>query len=163
MNLQALRARAFRARSNERGFVILPMLGMVAVIAMVAVAGYGIFRYINNSFTVRIEQTNLTAIVTGAKSLKSSGSYANVDNSALQRIQAFGSMTGSAVGGTVRNRWNGTVEVTGTASQLTVVYNNVPSSVCDQFVIGAMESGEFADPAPTCNEDEATDLTFVAY
>lgn len=139
------------------------MLGAVAVIAAVALAGYGIFRYINNSFTIRIENTNLVAIVTGAKSLKSGGSYANVDNAALQRIQAFGSMTGAASGGTVRNRWNGTVEVTGTASQLDIVYNGVPESVCDQFVIAAMESGEFADPAPTCNEGAVSNLTFVAY
>lgn len=158
-----LRLTTTHASPTQRGFVIGPMLGMIAIVLIASLATYGIFRYISNSFTVTIENTNLLAIVSGAKSLKSGGSYANVDTAALQRIDAFGSMTGAAPGGTVRNKWNGTVEVTGTASQLSIDYNGVPASACERFVVVAMESGEFAEPAPTCADDADSDLTFVAY
>lgn len=154
---------ATQRSTREHGFVIGPLLGLVAVMLIVAMAGYGIFRYISNSFTVTIENTNLMAIVSGAKSLKSAGSYASVDNAALQRIQAFGSMTGAAPGGTVRNRWNGTVVVTGAADGLTIAYNGVPSAACERFVVAAMESGEFAEPAPVCGDDGTSDVTFTAY
>ncbi|AEC18865.1 hypothetical protein PT7_0325 [Pusillimonas sp. T7-7] len=126
-------------------------------------AGYGIYQYINSGTNVTVESTNLMMVTSGAKSLKSGGSYANVDNPALQRIKAFGNMTGSAPGGTVRHGWGGTVVVTGTASQLEIAYNAVPSDACDRFVVTAMNTGEFVEPAPTCSDTGASDLTFVAY
>lgn len=150
-------------RDKQRGFYIAPALATVVIVGLISVAVYGIFRYINDSFTVTIENKNLMSIVSGARSLKQAGSYVNVDNPALQRIQAFGNMTGSATGGTVRNRWGGTVDVTGTASELQIQYNGVPANACQRFLISAADSGEFATPLPTCNDTGTTDLTFVVY
>lgn len=148
---------------KERGGSVISMLAWLAIVGVIGASIWGMYRYVNKAATVRVELTNLTSIVSGARQLKSAGSYANVDNAALQRIQAFGNMTGSGVGGTVRHAWNGTVEVTGSASALTIKYNGVPESVCDQFVIGAMGTGDFSEPGPTCNESGNTDLTFTAY
>lgn len=148
---------------RQRGIWLSPGLLAFAIIAAISVAAFGIYSYLNSSTSVQVEGTNLVMITSGAKSLKSGGSYANVDNAALQRIKAFGNMTGAAPGGTVRNGWNGTVVVTGTASDLTIAYNSVPVASCDLFVTAAMETGEFAEPAPTCSNDEPSNLTFTAY
>lgn len=150
-------------KQRQRGFFISPALGGVILIALIAVAVFGLFRYLNNSSVMYIENNNLMAMVNGARQLKIGGSYANVDNAALQRIQAFGSMTGSAPGGTVRNSWNGTVVVTGSANQLQIQYNGVPESACDGFLARAANSGEFAQPLPTCSASGNSDLTFVVY
>ena len=149
--------------NRQRGFFVAPLLISVAVVLALAGAAYGIYQYASNVYTTNIENSNLMSIVSAAKSLKSGGSYTSVDNAALQRIKAFGGMTGAAVGGTVRNRWNGTVVVTGTASQLEIVYNGVPTSACDRFLTMATNSGEFAAPLPTCSATAASDLTFIAY
>ncbi len=147
----------------QRGMFTMGAMGSVALVALALAATYGIYRYITNSYSVMIESTNLISIVGGAKSLKSNGSYAAVDNAALQRIRAFGNMTGAQPGGTVRNRWSGTVVVTGTASQLEIQYNDVPDSACDRFLARATDSGEFAAPLPTCAATGDSDLTFIAY
>lgn len=150
-------------RRKQRGFFIGPALGSIIIVIIVSAFAFGIYRYISNSYSVLIENTNLMSIVSAAKSLKSGGSYADVDNAALQRMRTFGSMTGAAPGGTVRHRWNGTVVVTGTTSQLEIQYNDVPASACEQLLARATESGEFAAPLPTCNASGDSDLTFVAY
>ncbi len=150
-------------QSLQRGFYIGPAIATIFIVLVVSLASYGIFQYIKNTYTVYIENTNLMAVVSGAKSLKTGGSYANVDNAALQRIKAFGSMTGSSPGGTVRNSWDGTVVVSGTVSQLSIQYNGVAASACDSFLAKAASTGEFAAPLPTCNESTAADLTFIAY
>jgi len=149
--------------NTQRGMFTMGAMGSVALIVLALAATYGIYRYITNSYSVMIESTNLMSIVSGAKSLKTNGSYASVDNAALQRIRAFGNMTGGQTGGTVRNRWSGTVVVSGTASQLEIQYNDVPASACDRFLARATDSGEFATPLPTCAESGNSDLTFIAY
>ncbi|SHI11511.1 type 4 pilus major pilin [Pollutimonas bauzanensis] len=151
-------------RKFQRGFYIGPALGTIAIVVLVSLFVYGVFQYISASLRGTIESNNLMAIVSGAKSLKSGGSYANVDNAVLQRIKAFGNMTGSTPGGTVRNGWGGTVVVTGSASQLEIRYSGVPTSACERFLASAKDSGEFAaDSLPTCSESDASDLTFIAY
>ena len=147
----------------QRGMFSLGALGSVALVALALAATYGIYRYISNSYSVTVESTHLMSIVSGAKSLKANGSYASVDNAALQRIRAFGNMTGAQIGGTVRHGWSGTVVVTGTASQLEIEYNDVPDTACDRFLSRATDSGEFAAPLPTCSATGNSDLTFIAY
>ena len=73
----------------QRGMFTMGAMGSVALIVLALAATYGIYRYITNSYSVMIESTNLMSIVSGAKSLKTNGSYASVDNAALQRIRAF--------------------------------------------------------------------------
>lgn len=151
------------SKLKQGGFFISPALAAIVLVAAISIAVFGIFRYLNNSTSMYVENNNLMTIVNGARQLKSGGSYANVNNAALQRIQAFGSMTGSTPGGTVRNGWNGTVVVNGSASELQIQYNGVPESACDGFLARAKDSGEFASPLPTCSTTGSSDLTFIAY
>ena len=154
---------ASQTKNRQRGMSVSSVMFGLIIVAALTLALWGYFKYMKSGTSVQIETNNLMMIVSGSKSLKSGGSYANVDNAALQRMQAFGSMTGGDPGGTVRNGWNGTVVVTGTASQLQIAYNGVPTSACDRLVATAMASGEFAEPAPSCSDAAASDLNFVAY
>ena len=163
MNLLRLILNRKTTVNTQRGMFTLPAMGSIALVALALAATYGIYRYITNSYSVTIESTNLMSIVSGAKSLKTNGSYASVDNAALQRIRAFGNMTGGQSGGTVRNGWSGTVVVSGTASQLEIQYNGIPDTACDRFLARATDSGEFAAPLPTCAATGNSDLTFIAY
>lgn len=147
----------------QRGFWIGPMVGSILVFIVVSGIIYGIVRSSRGSVDTILESKSLLSVVSGARMLKSGGSFAAVDNTALQRVNAFGNMTGSAAGGTVRNGWGGTVVVTGTTSQLEVQWNAVPAKACDAFLASAKESGEFATPLPTCAESGDSDLTFIAY
>lgn len=153
-----------KPRANtQRGMFTMGALGSVALVILAVAATYGIYRYITNSYSVMIESSNLMSIVSGAKSLKTNGSYASVDNETLQRIRAFNNMTGGQIGGTVRNHWSGTVVVSGTTSQLEIQYNGIPDTACDRLLARATDSGEFATPLPTCAESGDSDLTFIAY
>ncbi|WP_019939855.1 type 4 pilus major pilin [Bordetella sp. FB-8] len=151
-------------RHNERGFFIGPALGAVAVVLLTFVVVWGIYRFINNQLSIYIESNNLQAIVQGADSLSQGGSYANVSNTTLQTIQAFGNMTGAAVGGTVMNKWGGAVTVTGSASNVLIEYDNVPAYACQGFLNRAADSNKFDSASmPTCNSSGTSNLTFTHY
>ncbi|TFL14080.1 hypothetical protein CSC67_07900 [Pusillimonas caeni] len=150
-------------KQRERGMSVSSVMFGLIIVAAISLALWGYFKYMKSGTSVQIETNNLMMIASASKSLKSGGSYASVNNAALQRMQAFGSMTGADPGGTVRNGWNGTVVVTGTASELQIAYNGVPTSACDRFVTAAMATGEFAEPVPSCSNAGASDLSFVAY
>ena len=62
--------------NTQRGMFTMGAMGSVALVALALAATYGIYRYITNSYSVMIESTNLMSIVSGAKSLKTNGSYA---------------------------------------------------------------------------------------
>lgn len=151
-------------RQSERGFFIGPALGAVAVVLITFVVVWGIYRFINNQLSVYIESNNLQAMVQGADSLAQGGSFANVNNTALQTIQAFGNMTGAAVGGTVMNKWGGPVVATGSASNVTFEYDNVPAYACQGFLNRAIESNKFDSASmPTCNNGGTSNLVFTHF
>ncbi|WP_454688241.1 type 4 pilus major pilin [Achromobacter aloeverae] len=148
--------------ARQRGFNLTGILPYLVVAGILALAIWGIFRFAMGTAQYQIEGRNATSIVTAARSLKVGGSYANVDNAAVQRVKGFGNMTGSASGGTVKNGWGGTVVVSGTVDTLTLQYNGVPEDACDRFIASMTDSGMFTDPLPTCNTSGSSDLSFTA-
>ncbi|WP_081627092.1 type 4 pilus major pilin [Bordetella sp. FB-8] len=153
-----------KALHAQRGFWIGPALGTLAVVLVLVVFGSGIFRFLSNQYTIYTEFNNLKSVVTGADALELGGSYASVNNAALQTSEAFGNMTGAAVGGTVINKWGGPVTVTGTASNVQITWGAVPPSACSGFLARAADSKLFDTASmPTCNGTGNTDLTFTHY
>lgn len=159
--MKIMNQKFFRAQG---GFWIGPALGTLAVVLALVVFGSGIFRFLSNQYTIYTEVNNLKSVVAGADSLEQGGSFATVNNAALQKAEAFGNMTGAAVGGTVINKWGGAVTVTGTASNVQITWGAVPPNACSGFLTRASDSKLFdAASMPTCNGTSNTDLTFTHY
>lgn len=161
LHLETAIPRKLRRRRGAGGLGDV-LLGIV-IVAVAYGASLGLNRTAGGMSDTQIEAQNLTGIVASVRSLRENGSYAGIDNAAIQRIQGFGNMIGSAVGGTVRNRWNGLVTVSGTASDFSVTTADVPASACPKLLIAAKESGDFVTPYPTCAATGASTLTFKGY
>jgi len=153
--------RKLRRRFGAAGLADI-VLGLV-LIGIAYAAALGMNRTAGGLSANQIEAQNLTGIVASVRSLRENGSYAGIDNAAVQRIQGFGNMIGSAVGGTVRNKWNGLVTVTGTVNDFSIIYAGVPASACPKFLIAAKESGDLVEPYPTCAATGDSSLTFKGY
>lgn len=130
-------------KSKSRGFSLLELLLVVAVGAILLLAGLAVYRNVTDNSKVNesIRLLNVTKQET-QKLFQGEGNYpAQSLNSVLTAARAFPT---SALNGTqVRHPYNGDVTVTGVGRTFTIEFDAMPESAC--IKIGQSFAAEDAD------------------
>ncbi len=115
---------------NVKGFSLLELLLVVAVGAVLLLAGLAVYRNVTNNTNVN-EATRLLNIIKQEtqRLYQGEGEYGSGSlNSILINAEVI--PASSLNGSEIRHAFNATVTVTGTDDTFTVLFNDVPQSAC---------------------------------
>jgi prepilin-type N-terminal cleavage/methylation domain-containing protein len=115
---------------NRSGFSLLELLLVVAVGAILLLAGLAVYRNVTNNTNVNEAARLLNIIKQETQRLyQGEGEYGTTGLNAILRNAEV--IPASALNGTqIRHPFNATVVVTGTDDTFTVLFNNIPQSAC---------------------------------
>ncbi|MEJ0003022.1 MAG: type 4 pilus major pilin [Pararobbsia sp.] len=121
-----------RLRGAQRGASLLEAIAYLGIAAIVVIGAVALLNSAFNSAGTNELSEQVNAIQAGVKKLYmgQTAGYTNVTNSVLSSAGVFPSTVPVGPSGTATDTWGGAVSVTGTATNFTIQYGNVPPAVC---------------------------------
>ncbi|TKC86959.1 pilus assembly protein [Trinickia terrae] len=121
-----------RSRGAQRGASLLEAIAYLGIAAIVVIGAVALLNGAFNAAGTNELSEQVNAIQAGVKKLYmgQTAGYANVSNSVLQAAGVFPATVPVASTGTATDTWGGSVTVTGTATNFSIEYQNVPPAVC---------------------------------
>jgi PilS N terminal len=166
------------SRSRQRGVSLLEAIAYLGVAASIIVGAVALLTSAFSGVRSNRAQEELTAISTGVRRLYMSqaGAFGTGNmNAQLATAKIFPS-TLAVSGETVRNSWNGEVNVVGNTTVFDISYANVPQEVCielmsatSQFISVAANGAAALTPPVTvtqaaeqCNNAQTNAIVWTA-
>lgn len=136
--------------SNARGFSLIELLLVLAIVAALAVAAFIIYPRVQSGRNATYENQVLSSAQAGVKALFTTNNYANLSATVAADAAVFPDAM-KLSDGTIQNQWGGVVAIGPTgpdgatstvvpARYFSFVYPNIPSDVCIRLAGAAVSN-----------------------
>lgn len=138
-------ATRFNARVAQKGFTLIELIIVLAIIAGGAIVVLGVAGGGRSSANVEQESTNYNALIENARGLKSGGTYGPASTNLVPALinRELIPKTMAVEGTTIRNRFGGLVTVVSTGFTFTVASTQIPRAICSGVATNLSQGGAY--------------------